>query len=51
MFKTLFALLFSTGYAHHSNRQVDKKISEMNERGAGIRAIDKDGNIKIIPMG
>ena len=51
MFKTLFAVLFSTGYKHHSNRQVDKKIAEMNARGAGLRVIDKDGNIKIIPLG
>ena len=36
MFKTLFALLFSTGYSHHSNHKVDKKIAEMNNRGAGI---------------
>ena len=51
MFKTLFSLLFSTGYAHHNNRKIDKKIAEMNARGAGIRIIDKDGKIKIIPMG
>lgn len=51
MFKTLFALLFSTGYAHRSNKKVDKKIAEMNARGTGLRVIDKDGNIKIIPMG
>ena len=46
MFKTLFALLFSTGYSHHSNRKVDKKIDEMRKQGRGIWI-----NGKFIPMG
>lgn len=48
MFKMLFALLFSAGYAHHSNRIVDKKIEQMRKDGWGIRVVDKDGKIKII---
>ena len=51
MFKMLFALLFNTGYKHHSNYKVDKKIDEMRKQGRGIRIIDKDGKIKFIPMG
>ena len=46
LFKTLFALLFSTGYAHHSNHKVDKKIAEMRKQGRGIWI-----NGKFIPMG
>ena len=46
MFKTLFALLFSTGYKHHSNYKVDKKIAEMRKQGRGIWI-----NGKFIPMG
>lgn len=51
MFKMLFALLFGTGCAHHSNRKIDKKIAQMKKDGWGIRTIDKDGHIKFTPIG
>jgi hypothetical protein len=51
MFKMLFAVLFSAGYSHHSNRKTDKKIAQMRKEGWGIRVLQPDGTIKFIPIG
>jgi hypothetical protein len=46
MFKTLLAIIFGTRLSVKSNKQVDKKIADMNAKGAGIWV-----NEKFIHMG
>lgn len=36
MVKTLLAIIFSAGSSVKSNKQINKKIAEMNAKGAGI---------------
>ena len=47
----LGGILFGIAYDINHNKQVDKKIAEMNARGAGIWINDKDGKMKHVPMG
>jgi hypothetical protein len=42
MRKTLFALLFSAGYSHHSKKKINKNLAQMERDGWGIRVINKD---------